>query len=132
MTDYWGTINSYRDQVRRSSKPITKPSAKLISLGSGELYTKSNYQDFQRFVDTDLVLAGDGEATMPMLVEAVQKHIDRGRKSAFEARGKKLAEMHSGDFQRGRSDVTHGWDASPVSPPRPCAEGWNRIKDRDR
>ena len=131
MTDYWGTINSYRDQVQRSSKPITKASAKLITLGSGELYTKSNYQDFQRFADTDVVIAGDGESTMPLLVEAVKKHMDRGKLTAAEARGKKLAEMHKADLERARSDAVYGWDASPVSTARLSAEVWNVIKDED-
>jgi acetolactate synthase I/II/III large subunit len=131
MTDYWGTINSYRDQLQRTSKPITKPAARLISLGSGDLYTKSNYQDFQRFADVDVAITGDGEASMPMLIEAVRKHLDSGKKSAFEARGKKLAGMHNADFERAREDATYGWDASPVSTARLCAEVWNQIKDED-
>jgi len=131
MTDYWGTINSYRDQLHRTSKPITKPDAKLISLGTGDLYTKSNYQDFQRFADVDVAIAGDGEATMPMLIEAVKKHADSGKKSAFETRGKKLADMHNADFERARIDATYGWDASPVSTGRLCAEVYNQIKDED-
>ena len=131
MTDYWGTINSYRDQVRRTSKPITKQGARLLSIGSGDLYTKSNYQDFQRFVDVDVAIAGDGEATLPMLIEAVRKHSDGGRKSSLEARGKKLAEFHKADFERARQDATYGWDASPVSTARLCAEVWNQMRDED-
>ncbi|HXJ00507.1 MAG TPA: thiamine pyrophosphate-dependent enzyme [Micropepsaceae bacterium] len=131
MTDYWGTINSYRDQIHRTSKPITKPGAKLISLGSGDLYTKSNYQDFQRFADVDMAITGDGESTMPMLIEAVKTHVDAGKKSAFETRGKKFAEMHKADFERARTDATYGWDASPVSTGRLCAEVWNQVKDED-
>jgi acetolactate synthase-1/2/3 large subunit len=131
MTDYWGTVNSYRDQVHRTSKPITKPSAKLVHIGSGELYIKANYQDFQRFVDTDIAVAGDGESTMPILIEAVKKHLDRGKASSFEARGKKLAEMHKADYERARGDAVYGWDASPVSTARLSAEVWNVIKDED-
>ena len=131
MWDYWGTINSYRDQLHRTSKPITKPGTKLISLGTGDLYSKSNYQDFQRFVDVDIAMTGDGEATMPMLIEAVKKHIDTGRKSALEARGKKLAEMHHADLERARGEAAYGWDASPISTARLAAEVWNSVKDED-
>jgi len=67
LTDFWGTVNSYRDQQERSSRPITKSSAKLISITAGDLYTKSNYQDFQRYPEVDLAIAerrnqGDGKS----------------------------------------------------------------------
>ena len=42
--------------------PITKNGAKIITLGSRDLYLKSNYQDFGRYQDVDLAIAGDGEA----------------------------------------------------------------------
>jgi acetolactate synthase I/II/III large subunit len=40
----------------------------------------------------DLPIAGDGEASLPILTEAVKRLIDAPRMSAFEARGKKLAD----------------------------------------
>jgi thiamine pyrophosphate-dependent acetolactate synthase large subunit-like protein len=131
MTDFWGSINSYRDQIHRTSKPINKPSAKIISLGCGDLYTKSNYQDFQRFADVDVAITGDGEATLPLLIEAVKKHTDQGRKASLEARGKKHAEAHRADLEKARSDATYGWDASPVSTGRLCAEVWAQIQNED-
>jgi acetolactate synthase-1/2/3 large subunit len=131
MTDYWGTINAYRDQLHRTSKPITKPNAKIISLGCGDLYGKSNYQDQQRFADVDVAMTGDGEATLPMLIEAVRKHTDQGRKSSLEARGKKHAEAHKADFEKARVDATYGWDASPVSTGRLCAEVYEQIRNED-
>src|SRR6202167_2187518 len=45
-TDFWGALNTMHDQVRRTSRPIMKSDAKLISITMGDLYTKSNYQDF--------------------------------------------------------------------------------------
>ena len=131
MTDYWGTINAYRDQLHRTSKQITKPGAKLISLGCGDLYGKSNYQDQQRFADVDVAMTGDGEATLPMLIEAVRKHTDQGRKASLDARGKKLAEAHHADLEKARADATYGWDASPVSTGRLCAEVWAQIQNED-
>src|SRR5215831_10797620 len=49
LTDYWGTVNSYRDQLERTSRRITKPGTKFISVTAGDLYIKSNYQDFERY-----------------------------------------------------------------------------------
>ena len=71
--NFWGTINSYRDQVHRSSEPITKKDVKLISISASDLYMKSNYQDFQRYTELDLAMAADAEATLPSLIEAVKR-----------------------------------------------------------
>src|SRR5215471_6090319 len=46
LTDFWGTVNAYRDQQQRTSRRATKAGAKLISITAGDLYLKSNYQDF--------------------------------------------------------------------------------------
>jgi hypothetical protein len=90
MNDLWGAVTAFSDRIVRRSRPLTKPGAKIVTLGVRDLYLKSNYQDFGRFQDIDLDIAGDGEASLPALAEAVKREIDAGRKSAFEARGKKL------------------------------------------
>ena len=131
MSDFWGSLNSYRDQLHRTSRPIAKAGARTVSLGANDLYIKSNYQDFQRFADVDLAISGDAEATMPMLIEQVKRLADNGKKSAYEARGKKLAEAHAADVQRARVDATYGWDASPITTARLCMEVWAQIKDED-
>ena len=78
-----------------------------------------------------LFRSGDGEATMPMLIEAVKRLVDTGRKSAFEARGKKFAADHMADLQKARTDATVGWGESPVSTARLSMELWAAIKDED-
>jgi acetolactate synthase I/II/III large subunit len=131
MSDYWALLNSYRDQVHRSSRPIVKAGARTISLGSGDLYMKSNFQDFQRFADIDLAIAADAESTMPTLIEQVRRLVNGEQKAAYEARGKKLAANHRADFERARVDATYGWDASPISTARLCMEVWAQIKNED-
>jgi acetolactate synthase I/II/III large subunit len=131
MSDFFNSLNSYHDGIHRSSHHIAKANAKTISIGCGDLYTKSNYQDFQRFEDVDLAIAADAEATMPMLLEAVKKLVNGEQKAAYEARGKKLAANHRADFERSRVDATYGWDASPITTARLCAELWAQIKDED-
>ena len=46
------------------SKRITKPGAKVITIFAGDLYGKSNYQDFGRYDEVDLAIAADAEATL--------------------------------------------------------------------
>ena len=97
-----------------------KSGAKLITLGTRDLYLKSNYQDFGRWQDIDLDIAGDAEASLPVLTEAVKRLTDDGRKAAFDARGKKLAATHLAMVEQSKTDATSaGMQAR--SPRRACA-----------
>ena len=62
MNDLWGAVTAFSDRIVRRSRPITKPGAKIVTLGVRDLYLKSNYQDFGGFQDIDLEIACDGEA----------------------------------------------------------------------
>ncbi len=131
LTDFWGTVNSYRDQLERSSRRITKTGAKLVSITAGDLFIRSNYQDFERYPEIDIAMAADAEATLPALLEAVKKLITPDRKNAFQARGAKLAAAHDAALQQARTDATYGWDASPITTARLSAELWGQIKNED-
>ncbi|PYR84015.1 MAG: thiamine pyrophosphate-binding protein [Acidobacteria bacterium] len=131
LTDFWGTVNSYRDQLERTSRRITKPGSKLISITAGDLYIKSNYQDFERYPEIDIAMAADAEATLPALTEAVKRLITPDRKNAFQARGAKLAAAHDAAAEQARKEAAYGWDASPISTARMSAELWAQIKNED-
>jgi acetolactate synthase I/II/III large subunit len=131
LTDFWGSVNAYRDQLERSSRPITKAGAKLISISAGDLYIKPNYQDFERYPEIDIAMAADAEATLPALTEAVRRLTTPAIKTAFEARGKALAAAHQTALQQARTDASYGWDASPITTARLCAELWTQIKTED-
>jgi acetolactate synthase I/II/III large subunit len=131
LTDFWGTVDAYRDQLRRTSRPITKPGAKLVSITGGDLFVKANYQDAQRYPEVDLAMAADAEATLPSLIEAVKRHITADRKRVLEERGRKLADVRQRLLERARADATYAWDASPISTARLSAELWAQIKDTD-
>src|SRR5438445_8343716 len=131
MNDLWGSLNSFRDRIVRATRAIFKPGTKIITLGSRDLYMKDHYQDFGRFNEVDLAIAGDGEASLPALTEQVKRLTDANRKSAFEARGKKLAEAHHAAREQAKADATIGWDASPITTARMCAELYAQIKAED-
>ena len=131
MNDLWGAINIFSDRIERRSRPATMRDAKIITLGVRDLYLKSNYQDFGRFQEVDLDIAGDGEASLPALTDAVKRLIDPSRRSAFDERGKKLAALHLAMVEESKSDATIGWDASPITTARMCAEVYAQIKDED-
>ena len=131
MTDFWGTLHSYVPHTEASFQALTKPGAKRISLSSVDLNFHSNYQDFERYPDADLALAGDAEASLPSLIAACRALIDKSKRSAFDARGKKLAEAHqtARDVQRGLA--AEGWDSQPITTARLAMEIYNVIKDED-
>jgi len=131
MTDFWGTVNRLTDQLHRTSRTISRPGAKLVHIGVGDLYMKSNYQDFQRFTETDLSIAADAEATLPALIEQVKRLASADRRRAFQDRGAKLAEEHHKMRERFKADAAYAWDASPISTARLAAEIWAQIKDKD-
>ena len=131
MNDLWGAVNAFNDRIERRSRPATKRGAKIITLGVRDLYLKSNYQDFGRFQDVDLDIAGDGEVSLPALTEAVKRLADPSRKTAFAERGRKLAALHLEMVEQSKTDATIGWDASPITTARMCAEVYAQIKDED-
>jgi acetolactate synthase I/II/III large subunit len=129
--DFWGTVNNFRDQLHRTSRPIIKPGVKLISVSTTDLNTKSNYQDFQRFPDLDLSMAADAEATLPALIEACKRLLTDDRKRNYQERAKKLAEAQHAARERVLTEASYGWDASPISTARMSMEIWAQVKDRD-
>lgn len=131
LVDYWATVNSLRDQLHRSTRRLAKPEAKLVSITTGDLYIRANYQDFRRMQEVDIAIAADAEATLPSLLEAVRRLTTRGRRRAFDERGARLAQAHKAAEANARASAAYAWDASPVSTARLCAEIWDQIKTED-
>jgi thiamine pyrophosphate-dependent acetolactate synthase large subunit-like protein len=135
LSDYWATVNGYVDNGDNDGVGLQeshiKPNAKLISISSVLLNTKSNYQDFQRLQVVDVEMAGDAEATLPALIEAVKQAVPAARKSAIEARGQAMKKAWSEARERTRQAASYAWDASPISTARMSMEIYAQIKDLD-
>ncbi len=131
MSDFWGALNSFRDQMVRTSRPLNKPGAKLISINAGDLFSKSNYQDFQRFPQVDLDIAADAEATLPSLTESIKRQLGSGRQAPLQQRAAKFAAARQETLERARQAAAYAWDASPISTARLCSELWAQIKNED-
>jgi thiamine pyrophosphate-dependent acetolactate synthase large subunit-like protein len=131
VKDFWSALNSFHDQVHRSTRPIMKSGAKLISITTNDLNIKANYQDFSRYTGVDLAMAADAEATLPSLIEETKRQTTADRKRVFQDRGAKLALAHQQAVEQVWTNATYGWDASPISTARLAAELWAQIKDQD-
>jgi acetolactate synthase-1/2/3 large subunit len=131
LNDFWGLTHSTSDRIVRKWSSITKPGAKKISISTHEQFTKANDQEFQRFPDLDLAISGDGEETLPYLIEAVKQLIDGDKRNAFDGRGKKLAAAQQAALQQLKVEASTGWDNSPITTARLCAEIYEQIRTED-
>ena len=131
LTDFWGTVDAFRDSLVRSSRSIVKPGTKLISINANDLWAKGNYQDFQRYPEVDIAMAADAEATLPALIEACKRLLTADRRRTLQERGGRLADTHRNAIERARLEASYAWDASPISTARMAAELWAQIKNED-
>src|SRR5262245_57495275 len=105
---------------------LTKAGAKIVTIGSQELVTKSNYQDMGRYNEVDLAIAGDAEATMPALIEACKRLITPERKRVFDQRAARFKETAGRIQAQALQEAAWGWDSSPITTARLSAEIWNQ------
>ncbi len=134
LTDYWATVNKFTDNNTDgwgTYSSRTKPGTKLISISTLQLMTKANYQEFQRFQSVDVPIAGDVEATLPSLIEAVKLALTDDRKNAIAKRGQAIKEAHDKARANTLQAAAIAWDASPISTARLCTELYAQIKDMD-
>ena len=133
VPDFWNATHAQTpiNRMGMTSRPTTKPGAKLITITAGDLFSRSNYQDFGRYTEVDLAIAADAEATLPGLIEACKRLITPDRKRAGDERGRKLADEHKRNRDRDFDQAAAGWDASPITTARLSAELWNQIRRED-
>lgn len=127
VADPWGQLNSVTDPFHEYRR-TAKEDVKTISLSFSDVYLKSNYQDFQRFMAVDLAITGDVQASLPEFTEQVRRATDGGRKSAIAQRTPKLRSDFEESGRRARAAAAVGWDASPVTTARLSAELYDAIK----
>lgn len=135
LSDFWGTVNAFTDNgdnhgIGMNSSRI-KPNTKLISISAVELNTKSNYQDMQRFQVVDVPMAGDAEATLPALIEAVKAALPNDRKDTMAKRAEAARKSYAEEQMRTRQAASVAWDASPISTARLVMETFAQIKHLD-
>jgi thiamine pyrophosphate-dependent acetolactate synthase large subunit-like protein len=119
MSDFYGAVAG------------AKPTAKRVSVTAMDAYHKSNYGDLGRYTPADLAIAGDAEATLPMLVEAVKRLTPASRRSVLEQRARTFADLHRAALARAREAAALGWDSQPISVARMCAELYDKIRNED-
>src|SRR5260221_11165053 len=135
LSDYWGTVNGHVDNGENDGTGLQeshiKPNAELISISSITLNTKSDYHEFQRFQVVDVDMAGDAQATLPALIEAVKQALPANRAANLETRGAAMQKAWGEARDRTRQAASYALDATPISTPRMSVEVYAQIKDLD-
>jgi acetolactate synthase-1/2/3 large subunit len=131
VNDFWQALNASSDRIVRRSRSMLKPGAKTVHIGAKDLFIKSNFQDFGRYQDVDLSVAGDAQTSLRPLIEAVKRRLDPGKRAAAEARGERYGQLKDTSLERLRETATIGWDSTPITTARLSAELWDQIRDED-
>ena len=126
----WSMVNTL-EEGSSDGRSRLKPGAKLVSISSLDLFTRSNYQDSGRYQEVDIALAADAEATLPLLIEEVKRLVTGDRRRFFQARGAKIAEATQKRMDQDRVRASYGWNDSPISTARIVAELWPQIRNKD-
>src|SRR5260221_2608895 len=114
VSDPFGQFNSISDPHHELTF-VGKKDARVVSISMQDVYIRSNYQDFQRYLPVDLAINGDGQASLPALIDEVNRASSDDRRRAFAARGEKLKDAYLKEKRRGREEAPYGWDLSPIS-----------------
>ncbi len=128
VADPWGQLNSVTDPFKEYRR-LAKEDVKTITLSFSDVYLKSNYQDFQRFLSVNMAITGDVQASLPEFIDQVRRATDGPRKQALALRTPKLRADYEAMRAEARTASAVGWDASPISTGRMAAEVWDVIKN---
>jgi thiamine pyrophosphate-dependent acetolactate synthase large subunit-like protein len=124
-------MNTIRDRVHREAQRTAASDAKLVTIGVGDLFWRSNYQNFQRYVGAELSIAGDAQATLPALIEAVRTAAPRALRAKLESRNTIWRYEWAQRRSTAQVEAQYAWGASPVSTAQLASAVWSEIRDRD-
>ena len=119
------------NDLQNETRAARQRGGKIISISALSLNHKANLQDFGHYAEVDLDLGGDAEATLPALIEEIRKQMTSAQKAAIQERGKQVAAANHKTRLDNIEAARIGWDSSPVTLARMCAELWPLIKDED-
>ena len=127
VADPWGQFNALSDPHKELSA-LGRKDVRVVNISMQDVYIRSNYQDFQRYLPVDLAINGDAQASLPALIDEVKRVVGDDRRRALSARGEKLKDAYGKQKRQAREEAAIGWDLAPVTTARLAAETWNAIK----
>lgn len=131
VNDIWGLLHKVRDFAHSETQAVGRDGVKIVSIGCQDLFFKPNFQNFQRYQSAEIAIAGDSEASLPTLIEAVRQGSTRTHLNRANARNEEAARAFKDVQTKTLDDARYGWSASPVGMARLSMELWDKIKARD-
>ncbi len=131
LADVWSLNHVLRDVPGRPWHTAGGDTCKILTIGTAGTVIKSNYQDFQRYAEADISIAGDAETTLPNLIAEIEKRLDAGRIATLQGRGAKCAERAGRLRKQREARIQEVWNLSPVSSERLIMELYEQIKGDD-
>src|ERR1700732_4825310 len=83
------------------------------------------------FGSSSMAMAADAETSLPSLIEAVKAVLPADRKDALAKRGEAMKKAWDAARERNRVAAAVGWDLSPITTARMCAEIRGAIRNED-
>src|SRR5579872_1795790 len=110
VSDFWQATHAQTpvNRTGMESRPSTKAGAKLVTISSSDLVSKSNYQDLGPYPDVDLAVAADAEASLPALIEACRRLVTADRARLFDERGRRFAAASAKTAQMSLDEAAWG------------------------
>ncbi len=128
VADPWGQFNSFSDP-HKIQRFVAKMGVKVINLSMQDVYIRSNYQDFQRYLPADLSINGDAQASLQPLTEQVMKLMTPERQRTALERAAALGVQARQAKAQLLESAARGWDVSPVTTARLAMETYDVIKN---
>jgi thiamine pyrophosphate-dependent acetolactate synthase large subunit-like protein len=131
LTDLFNLLGDVPDLPIRATTMRVKPTTTVISINALYLQGAGNFQDQQRFYNPTMPIAGDSEASLPYLIEAVNRAMTSERRAQNPARASRFTDAFVKRRQDNLTQAAVGWDASPISVPRWVMEVYAQVKHDD-
>jgi len=127
--DLFSLVGDVPDTVGRPTVMRIKPGTKVVNISSLYLLGDGNYQDQQRFFQPDMAIAGDSGASLPYLIEAVQRAMTSERQAQNAQREAAFRSAYASRRKADLQAAAIGWDLAPITVARLCMEVWDAIKN---
>jgi thiamine pyrophosphate-dependent acetolactate synthase large subunit-like protein len=128
VADPWGQFNTFSDP-HKTQRFVAKDGVKVINLSMQDVYIRSNYQDFQRYMPSDLSINGDAQASLPALIEQVGKLMTSERQRLAQERAAQLGTQAKRAREALLESAARGWDARPITTARLSMETYEVIRN---
>jgi acetolactate synthase-1/2/3 large subunit len=119
------------NDLSASVRAVRASGGKTISICSEYLFQGHNIHDFAGYQEVDLAIAGDGETTLPQLIEEIRRATGKDASRLRQARGLQVSTAHKAIREQELDTARYGWNSNPVSVPRMISELARQVQNDD-